>query len=71
MTHGVYRVHDRGLPQCVLMVEQTAEAAKAQARGSVKAAVLKDDTKVKDMLVFSVFDTKLVYFISTAATSIK
>ena len=71
MTHGVCRVHDRGLPPCVIMTEKTTDAAKAQARGSVKAAVLKDDAKVKDMVAFSVYDTKPVHFISTAATSLK
>ena len=71
MTHGVCRVHDRGLPQCVIMPEQTSDAAKARARGSVKAAVLKDDTKFKDMVAFSAYDTKPVHFISTAATSLK
>jgi len=71
VTRGVCRVHDRGLPQCVIMPEQTSDAAKAQTRGSVKAAVLKDDTKVKDMVAFSVYDTKPVRFISTAVTSLK
>ena len=34
------------------MAEKTTDATKAQARGSVKAAVLKDDAKVKDMVDF-------------------
>ena len=71
MTHGVCRVHDRGLPKCMIMKEQTTEAAKALARGSVKAAVLKGDSVVKDMVAFAVYDTKPVHFISTAATSLK
>ena len=71
MTHGVFRVHDRGLPPCIIMVEQTTDVSKVQARGSVNAVVLKNDTKVKDVLTFSVYDTKPVHFISTAATSLK
>ena len=49
MTRGAYRVNDRGLPKCVIMKEQTIEASKSLARGSVKAISLKSDSVVKDM----------------------
>ena len=70
MTHGVCRPSSRGLPESVIMHDEKSEKAKLEARGTVKAAVLKDDTKIKDMVAFSVYDTKPVHFISTAATSL-
>ena len=71
MIHGVCRTVDRGLPKCVIMDVEKTERLAAERRGTVKAAVLKEDTKVKDMVAFSVYDTKPVHFLSTAARSLK
>ena len=71
MIHGVCRTDSRGLPECVLMTAETTDARAKQRRGEVKAAVLKDAEKMKDMVAFSVYDTKPVHFISTAAKSLK
>ena len=71
ITHGVCRVHDRGLPKCVILKEQTTEAEKALARGNVKAAALKGDSVVKEIAAFVVCDAKPVDFISTTAISLK
>ena len=71
MTHGVCRTSNRGLPKCVLMQEKCNDIEKAAARGQVKAAVLKGDEHAKDMIAFSVYDTKPVHFISTASLSLK
>jgi len=67
----VCRVEGRGLPQSIKLKEETTDILNARARGIVKAAVLKGDPQVKDMIAFSVYDTKPVHFISTAATSLK
>ena len=69
--HGVCRNSDKGLPSCVIQQEVTGEKKLAKARGTVKAAILKEDSKVKDLVAFSVFDSKPVHFLSTAATSLK
>jgi hypothetical protein len=37
-------------------------------RGTTKAAVLEGDPECKDLVAFSVYDTKLVHFLSTACT---
>ena len=71
MTHGICRTSNRSLPKCVLMREKCTDIEKAAARGQVKAAVLKGDDHAKDMIAFSVYDTKSLNFISTAALSLK
>jgi hypothetical protein len=43
----------------------------AAVRGKTKAAVLEGDPDYKDLVAFSVYDTKLVHFLSTACTLLK
>ena len=69
--HGVCRTDKCGLPSVVLQKEVTGDRNLERVRGTVKAAVLKEDGKVKDLVAFSVFDSKPVHFLSTAATSLK
>ena len=65
------RVADRRLPSCVIQQDAKGEKNTEAARGTVRAAVLKDDSKVKDLIAFSVYDSKPVHFLSSAATSLK
>jgi len=38
-------------------------------RGKTKAAMLTNDSEIKDLVAFSVYDTKPVHFLSMACTS--
>ena len=73
LVHGVCRKTGRGLPSSVYQEEhKDPTSTKAQeARGATKAAVLVGDETCKNMLAFSVYDSKPVYFLSMAAENIK
>ena len=72
MIHGVCRKQGRGLPSCVYQEDvKDPTSNKAQTlRGTTKAAVLVGDENCKDLVVFSVYDVKPVYFISMAAENL-
>ena len=57
--------------QSVKLGQKINRHSKSTCTSSVKDAVLKGDTKVKIMVAFSVYDTRLMHFITTSATSIK
>ena len=65
------RIDDRGLPKSIVLKEEATKNLKTRACGKVKAAVLKGDIQVKDMISFLVYGTKPVNFISTAVKSLK
>ena len=72
MIHGVCRKTGRGLLSSVFQVDEgLPHSAKAQAaRGTTKAAVLVGDDTCKDLVTFSVYDVKPVYFMSMAAENL-
>jgi hypothetical protein len=63
MVHGVYRKEGHGIPPCMLQKE-VKKAEQAAVRGRTKAAVLEGDPDCTDLVIFSVYDTKLVHFLS-------
>jgi hypothetical protein len=50
LIHGVLGKSGRGCPPCVMQEEKQGRAAN-QARGTVKAAVLKGDSRSSDLIV--------------------
>ena len=63
LVHGVIRKSGRGVPPVVLQEELGGKRADA-VRGTVKVAVLKDDSESHDLLVASCYDQKPFYMIS-------
>ena len=69
--HGVTRASGRGLPEFVIQKEVTAVLEKQALTGTLKAAVLIGDDECPALLACSVYDSKPVHFLSTAAKEIK
>ncbi len=69
LIHGVMRKSGRGCPPCVMQEEKQGRAAD-QARGTVKAAVLKGDSRSSDLIVASCYDQKPFYMISHSCESV-
>ena len=63
LVHGVIRKSGRGVPPVVLQEELGGKRADA-VRGTVKVAVLKDDSESHDLIVASCYDQKPFYMIS-------
>ena len=70
MVHGVTRASNRGIPQVIKQQEIKNPKEVAKVRNTVKAAVLKGDDVVDDLVSVSVYDTKPVYFLSLACESL-
>ncbi len=68
---GPARKSGRGLPKLVVQEEVTNKAQKRAVRGTVKAAVLKGDPEVPDLVAVSFYDQKPVHLLSTICESIK
>ena len=69
LIHGVLRKSGRGCPPCVFQDEKTGKAAEL-ARGTVKAAVLKGDSRSSNLVVASCYDQKPFYMISHSCESV-
>jgi len=70
MVHGVTILKLKGIP---LIVKQDGVGKKKElekARHTVKAAVLKGDEVAKDLVSISLYDTKPVYFLTSACGEI-
>ena len=63
LTDGVIRKSGRGVPPCVIQEELKGKHAEA-ARGTLKAAVLKGDSKSCDLVIVSNYDQKPFYMIT-------
>ena len=70
MIHGVCRP-SRGIPQCIVQEKVTRKADILRSKGTVKAAVLENDSKCKGLIALSFYDSKPVYFISKACETIQ
>jgi hypothetical protein len=68
---GVARKGMRGVPSCVLHEEKSNKKDQMKVRGTVKAAILKDDPNCPDLVATSVYDTKRVHFLSMSCSSIR
>ena len=71
MIHGVTRPSLRGIPPAIKQNEVTRKADLEKVRFTVKAAVLKNDEVCKDLIALSIYDTKPVYFLTSACEGIK
>eukprot|EP00547_Thalassionema_nitzschioides_P014673 CAMPEP_0194238244 /NCGR_PEP_ID=MMETSP0158-20130606/5025_1 /TAXON_ID=33649 /ORGANISM="Thalassionema nitzschioides, Strain L26-B" /LENGTH=863 /DNA_ID=CAMNT_0038972445 /DNA_START=101 /DNA_END=2689 /DNA_ORIENTATION=- len=71
LCHGVTRKAMRGLPMHVLQEEAKTRAKQNEVRGTVKAAVLKNDPDCPDLIASSVYDSKPVHYLSMVATDIR
>ena len=70
MVHGVTRPSLRGIPQIVKQEEVKRKGELEKVRHTVRAAVLRGDDVLKDLVSVSVYDTKPVYFLSNACEEI-
>jgi hypothetical protein len=64
LVHGILRKSGHGCPPCVMQEEKLGKHANA-ARGTVKAAVLKEDSMSSNLVVASCYDQKPFYMISS------
>lgn len=71
LCHGVTRKGMRGIPKSVQQQEAKTREEQLAVRGTVKAAVLKNDPKCIDLVASSVYDTKPVHYLSMVAKEIK
>ncbi len=69
LVHGVLRKSGRGCPPCVIQEDKQGKAAD-QARGTMKAAVLKGDSWSSDLVLASCYDQKPFYMISHSCESV-
>jgi hypothetical protein len=53
-----------------LQKEVVKKSEQAAVRGTTKAAVLEGDPECRDLVAFSVYDTKPVHFLSMACTDL-
>jgi hypothetical protein len=63
LIHGVIRKSQRGVPPIILQ-EALSGKSEVRARGTLKAAVLKNDSKSSDLVVASCYDQKPFYMLS-------
>ena len=68
LVHGVTRKGKRGLPDCVIQLEEKTRQEQINIRGTVKAAVLKGDPDCPNLVASSVYDTKPVHYLSMVST---
>ena len=71
MIYGVVRSDGRGLPKCVIQKEFTRKEDKARARGTLKVAHLKGDSKIDGLVALSYYDSKPFYMMSNAIDCIE
>ena len=71
LAHGVSRTHGRGFPPLIIQLEVKNKNEAERLRGTTKAARLVNSTKCPDLLAVSVYDTKPVHLLSTAADCVE
>jgi len=70
LIHGVLRKSGLGCPSNVVQEDKTGRRAADTARGTVKAAVLKGDSRSSNLVVASCYDQKPFYMISHSCESV-
>ena len=58
MIHGVVRSEGRGVTKFIFQKEYTTKSGKEKARGALKVALLKGDSKVQGLLALYYYDSK-------------
>ena len=71
MIHGVTRPSLRGIPPAIKQQEVTRKGDLEKVRHTVKVAILKGDEVCNDLISISIYDTKPVYFLTSATESIE
>ena len=71
LTHGVTRLGSRGVPPCVHQLEIKNRKQQISVRGTVKAAVLRDDPDCPNLVASSVYDAKPVHYLSMVCNELK
>ena len=71
LCHGVARKGNRGIPKMVQQDLVESRIGQLAVRGTVKAAVVEGDDKIKDLIASSVYDTKPVHYLSMVCEAIK
>ena len=66
MVHGVIHSEGRGVPKCVMQEKKTKKEEIQSAQGTVKAALLKNDSRCSGMVMLSYYDSKSVYLSTNA-----
>ena len=69
LIHGVLCKSGQGFPPNVVQEDKTGRAADA-ARGTVKAAVLKGDSRLSNLVIASCYDQKPFYLISHSCENV-
>jgi len=67
----VARKSVRGVPKCDIQEGPKSKSQQDQMQGTKKAAILTNDPEIKDLMAFSVCDTKPVYFLLMTCTGLK
>ena len=71
LCQGVTRKGMRGIPPCVLQVEQKSRKDQIKVRGTVKAALLEGDAACPNLVACSIYDTKPVHYLSMVCNTLK
>ena len=69
MIHGVTR-SGRGIPPCITQEALTRKEDLLRTRGTLKAAAITGDSACPGLVAASLYDSKPVYFLSNACTSV-
>ena len=64
-------VGGRGVPKCVMQKEMTRKEEKNRARGTLRVAHLKGDSKIDGLVALSYYDSKPFYMMSNSTDCIK
>jgi hypothetical protein len=71
LAHGVVRTNGRGFPNSIIQREAPTLKLAEATRGTTKAARLSGSSKCPDLLAVSLYDTKPVHILSTAAKEVR
>ncbi len=71
LAHGVARTNGHGIPPSIIQREEKNVKLAESLRGTTKAARLHNYDACPDLFAVSVYDTKLVHILSTAADCIE
>ena len=71
MRCGVTRPGGRGMPKCLMQLEQTTKTGIARERGTLKVAHLKGDGVMPSLIAASLCDVKPFYFLTNACRQVK
>ena len=71
LAHGVARTNGRGIPPSIIQREEKNVKLAESLRGTTKAARLHNSDACPDLFAVSVYDTKPVHILSTAADCVE